>query len=94
MFKKNRDYSVVLSKLVKAQIEKNPDDYFIEDYKGVDPQQPFYIDEEALYLVFNVYDIAPYVMGFPTFKIPFKEIEPIIDKNGSFWLAFHRQAVP
>lgn len=93
LFKENKDYSVVLSKLVKAQIEKDPDQYFIEEYKGVNPQQSFYVDEEALYLVFNVYDIAPYVMGFPTFRIPFQEIEPIIDKNGSFWLSFHRQAV-
>ncbi|WP_179290397.1 WG repeat-containing protein [Shouchella clausii] len=94
LFKHGRDYAAVLSKLVGEQIQNQADDYFPNAYKGVKSTQPFYVDEHALYLVFDVYELAPYAAGFPTFKIPFAEIEPIIDQSGPFWQSFHYHNQP
>jgi len=47
------------------------------------------VSEDALYIFFAPYDIAPFAAGFPTFRIPYSEIEGMINKQGAFWKAFH-----
>nr|WP_235941594.1 DUF3298 domain-containing protein [Paenibacillus puerhi] len=93
LFKPGSDYVKVLSEIIGRQIKNDPQyDYvFPDSYKGIAPNQPFYVKEEALYVYFNPYDIAPYVAGFPTFRIPYAEIMPIIATDGAFWQSFHRQ---
>ncbi|MGM0876495.1 MAG: WG repeat-containing protein [Bacillota bacterium] len=91
LFKENSDYVKEISDIIEEQI-KTDEQYsyvFPDAYKGISPNQPFYVSEEALFIYFPVYEIAPYVAGFPTFKIPFIEIDPILDKEGAFWRAFH-----
>lgn len=91
LFKKNSDYVKVLSNIIGEQIKNDPQyDYvFPDSYKGIAPNQPFYVDDSALYIYFAPYEIGPYAAGFPTFKIPYKEIMNIIDTNGDFWRSFH-----
>ncbi|MEK8129306.1 WG repeat-containing protein [Paenibacillus filicis] len=91
LFKPGSDYVKVLSDIIGRQIKEDPQyDYVFPDtYKGIAPDQPFYVTEDALHIYFNPYDIAPYVAGFVTFRIPFKEIMPLIATNGSFWRSFH-----
>ncbi|NLP51211.1 WG repeat-containing protein [Bacillus sp. RO1] len=89
LFKSNSDYIKVLSDLVAEQIQENPDNYFPDSFKGIQPDQPFYVSSDALFLYFTPYEIAPYAAGFPTFEIPFKQINNIIDKKGAFWRSFH-----
>ncbi|QFT89509.1 Anti-sigma-V factor RsiV [Bacillus sp. THAF10] len=89
LFKKDSDYVKVLSEIVGKQIAENPEDYFPDAYKGIQPDQPFYVSSDSLFLYFTPYEIAPYAAGFPTFEIPFKEINSIIDKKGAFWRSFH-----
>lgn len=91
LFKPGSDYVKSLSAIVAKQIKEDPQyDYVFPDmYKGIQPDQPFYVSENALHLYFNPYDIAPYVAGFPTFTIPFKQIMNLIDTEGEFWRAFH-----
>jgi Protein of unknown function (DUF3298)./KWG Leptospira. len=90
-FKKNSNYVKVLSDIIEKQI-KNNEEYsyvWLDSYKGIKEDQPFYVTEDALYIYFYPYDIAPYAAGFPTFKIPFEDIISIIDVNGEFWRAFN-----
>ncbi|CAG9622380.1 WG repeat-containing protein [Sutcliffiella rhizosphaerae] len=89
LFKPNSDYVKVLSEIVGKQISENPANYFPDAYKGITANQPFYVSNDALFLYFSPYEIAPYAAGFPTFEIPFKEIDNIIDKRGVFWRSFH-----
>lgn len=91
LFKKNSNYVKVLSDIIEKQIKTNPEYSYVwlDSYKGIKEDQPFYVGEDALYIYFNPYDIAPYSAGFPTFKIPFKDIISIIDTNGEFWRAFN-----
>ncbi|MCM0647936.1 WG repeat-containing protein [Clostridium swellfunianum] len=91
LFKLNSNYVEVLSDIVGNMIKTQPQYEYVfpDSYKGIQPNQPFYIDENNLYLYFTPYEIAPYAAGFPTFKIPFKDIMSIINTQGSLWKAFN-----
>lgn len=49
----------------------------------------FYVDETHLFIYYYPNIIAPFDAGYITFKIPFTQLETIINKEGSFWQAFH-----
>ncbi|RXT06488.1 WG repeat-containing protein [Ammoniphilus sp. CFH 90114] len=91
LFQPDSNYITVLSELIKQQIQSNPEYSYVfpDSYKGIKEDQSFYVTDDALFLYFNPYDIAPYAAGFPTFKIPFSEIMPLIDDQGEFWRSFH-----
>lgn len=91
LFKPGSDYVKTLSALIGEQIKDDPQyDYvFPDSYKGINANQPFYVNDEALFIYFPPYEIAPYAAGFPTFKIPYADIMDIIAKDGAFWRSFH-----
>lgn len=91
LFKPNSNYVGRLSDIIKKQIISQGDDssVWLDSYKGITEDQPFFISEGGLNIYFYPYDIAPYAVGFPTFKIPFKEIADIINEKGDFWKSFH-----
>jgi hypothetical protein len=91
LFKQNSNYVKVISDIIANQIKTDPQyDYLFPDaYKGIKPDQPFYVDQNNLYIFFAPYEIAPYAAGFPTFKIPFKEIMTILNTQGAFWKSFN-----
>lgn len=89
LFKKDSSYVKVISDIVGKQIEEKDYDVFPDSYQGIKPDQPFYVNEESLFVYFEPYEIAPYVAGFPTFEIPFDDIMKLIDTGGSFWRSFH-----
>ncbi|MFB9328535.1 WG repeat-containing protein [Paenibacillus aurantiacus] len=91
LFKPGSDYVKVLSDIVGQQIKEDPQyDYVFPDtYKGIAPDQPFYVSETALHLYFAPYEIGPYAAGFPTFTIPFAQINGILAKDRPFWQSFH-----
>ncbi|QBD87272.1 DUF3298 domain-containing protein [Clostridium tetani] len=91
LFKKDSDYVKVLSDIIDYQI-KHDEQYsyvFPDAFKEIKENQPFYIGEDELYIYFEPYEIAPYAAGFPTFRIPYKDIMAIIDTRGQFWRAFN-----
>ncbi|SFI36130.1 WG containing repeat-containing protein [Paenibacillus sp. UNC496MF] len=91
LFKPGSDYVKVLSDIVGKQIKEDPQYSYVfpDAYKGIAPDQPFYVTANALHPYFAPYDIAPYSAGFPTFTIPFTQVGQILDTNGPFWKAFH-----
>jgi len=91
LFKPGSNYVKVLSDIIGAQIKNNPEYSYVfpDSYKGISKDQPFYVKEDALFIYFNPYEIAPYAVGFPTFRIPYAEIMPIINTKGEFWKSFH-----
>ncbi|MPM32144.1 hypothetical protein SDC9_78703 [bioreactor metagenome] len=78
-----------LNNIIKDRIDndKQYDYVFKEQFKGINPDQGFYIDDNNLYIYFQPYEIGPYSAGFITFKIPFSEIQGMINKNGDFYKA-------
>lgn len=91
LFKLNSNYVKVLSDNIGEQIKNNPEYSYVfpDAYKGIQEDRPFYVGKDALYIYFYPYEIAPYATGFPTFKIPYKDIMNIINANGEFWRAFN-----
>ncbi len=91
LFIKESNYVGRLSEIVENMIKKDPQYSYVFPgvYQGIAPNQPFYVNDDTLYLYFAPYEIGPYAAGFPTFQIPFSEIMDIIDTKGEFWLAFN-----
>ncbi len=91
LFKADSDYVKVLSDIIENQIKTNEAYSYVwfDQYKGIRKDQPFYVSEDALYIYFYPYEIAPYAAGFPTFKIPYKDIMGMIDTEGAFWQSFN-----
>jgi len=81
LFKKGSNYVDVLSAIIKEQIEQRKIET-LGEFDKIRPNQYFYIADKCLVIYFALYEITPYVFGFPYFPIPIYEIENIIDQNG------------
>lgn len=80
-----------LNKIIKNIIETDPQyEYIFKDaFKGIKENQNFYLDADNLYIYFPPYEIGPYAAGFVAFKIPFTQIEGMINKQGDFYQSFN-----
>lgn len=87
LFKGGVSWVNELNKIIKNMIEtdKQYEYIFKDQFKGIKEDQDFYIDDSNLYIYFPPYEIGPYSAGFVTFKIPFSEIQGMINKNGEFY---------
>lgn len=92
LFKTGADYVKTLSAIIGEQIRADPkyDYVFPGSYKGITPDQPFYVQADALYIYFYPYEIGPYAAGFPTFRIPYSQLRGILGTDKPFWKSFHR----
>ena len=81
LFKPGSDYVGKLSKLIHAQI-KQRDIPLIDDFTTIQPNQDFYIADKTIVVYFQLYELTPYVFGFPMFPISLYDIQDIIDGNG------------
>lgn len=81
LFKPNSNYVLRLSKIVEAQIiaRQIP---LLGKFKGIRPDQDYYIADKCLVIYFQLYEITPYVVGFPYFPISVYEIQDIIREDG------------
>lgn len=75
LFIKNIDYKNIVNSFIKDSISKDPEKYFEGDegFKGISDNQQFYIENDGVVVYFNLYDIAPYYVGIPKFKLSFKD---------------------
>lgn len=91
LFKTGSNYVEVLSSIIDQEIKNNKEYAYVfpDVFKTIKPDQTFYVDKDNLYIYFVPYEIAPYAAGFPTFKIPFKDIMNIINTEGGFWKSFN-----
>jgi uncharacterized protein YceK len=75
LFKAGVNYKEILNQEIAAQIKANPEGgYFTQpelEFKTIDDNQPFYLTDGGLVVYFAQYEIAPYYVGIPEFKIPF-----------------------
>jgi hypothetical protein len=81
LFKPGSDYVKRLSDIISTQI-KDRNIQLLGDFKGIRENQDFYIADKSLVVYFQLYEITPYVFGFPMFPISVYELEDIIDENG------------
>ena len=81
LFKPGSDYVKRISMIIHAQI-KQREIPLLGDFTVIQPDQDFYIADKALVIYFQLYDITPYVYGFPMFPISVFDLQDIIDENG------------
>jgi hypothetical protein len=80
LFKPNSNYTTILSEEVKQQI-KERDMLLLSEFKGISPQQDYYIADKALVLFFQLYELTAYAFGFPYFPISVYDVEHIVDEE-------------
>lgn len=81
LFTAGSDYVKRLSELVAIQI-KERDVPLLGEFSQIDPDQSFYIADKALVLYFQLYELTPYVYGFPMFPISVYALQDILDEGG------------
>ncbi|HYE82923.1 MAG TPA: DUF3298 domain-containing protein [Clostridia bacterium] len=82
LFKPDADYVKVLSDIVAQQI-KDRNIQLLDEFKGIRPDQDFYIADKSLVLFFQLYEITPYYMGLQYFLISVYQLQDIITENGA-----------
>jgi len=81
LFKPGTDYEARLNKIIEEQIKARNLPLLV-DYPGISADQDFYIADKSLVVYFQLYEILPYVYGFPYFPISVYDIQDIIDEDG------------
>ncbi|WP_237262361.1 DUF3298 and DUF4163 domain-containing protein [Sporosarcina ureae] len=80
LFKPGSPYVQRISEYIRRHIQqwKTP---IIEPFTKIKPDQDFYIADTSLVVYFQLYEISPYVAGFPYFPIPLLDLQEIIKPN-------------
>ena len=83
MFKLGVNYEEIINNFIASEINNNPESYFKGDegFKGITENQSFYIDEDGIVIYFGLYEIAPYYVGIPKFKLRFDEFSQYLNYN-------------
>ncbi|WP_017379233.1 DUF3298 and DUF4163 domain-containing protein [Paenisporosarcina sp. TG-14] len=81
LFKPDSNYVNVLSPIIEQKI-KDWEIQLLEEFTTIRPDQDFYLADHSLVIYFQLYEITPYVWGFPYFPIPILDIQEIIQPNG------------
>lgn len=82
LFKSGTDYKAYLNEKIRAEINKNPDNYFpigdIGGFTGIDDQTSFTVANGNLNIEFGQYEIAPYSSGMPEFHFPLTDMNKML----------------
>ncbi|PIC72847.1 hypothetical protein CSV69_04210 [Sporosarcina sp. P26b] len=80
LFKPGSPYVQKISEYIRRHIQqwKTP---VLEPFTKIRPDQDFYIGDTSLVVYFQLYEISPYVAGFPYFPIPLLDLQEIIKPN-------------
>lgn len=81
LFKKGSNYVKKLSDIVGIQIKERQLSV-LGEYQGISPRQDYYVADKTLVLYFQLYEIVPYVYGFPYFPVSIYSIQDIILEDG------------
>lgn len=81
LFKPGSNYVEVISEEIRRQIAER-DIPVLDDFKGMRPDQDYYIADKALVVYFQQYELAPYYIGHPMFPISVFMLQDIARKDG------------
>ncbi|WP_251859744.1 DUF3298 and DUF4163 domain-containing protein [Clostridium sp. Marseille-Q2269] len=73
LFTSKINYKPILEEKVRGYIKVN-NVPMLEEYKGLDPNQQFYLTPDSLVLYYPVYQYTPYAYGLFQIPIPYKDI--------------------
>ena len=81
LFKPGSPYIAVISELIQAQIARR-DVPVLEPFKSIRADQDFYVADRSLIVYFQLYELTPYVYGFPYFPISVYDLQQIVNEDG------------
>lgn len=67
-------YPDIIVKLINQEISSNQDDYYHDLPLTYIPENGFYLTAEGIVIYYQLYELAPYAMGFPEFLIPWEQL--------------------
>ncbi|RKD33441.1 DUF3298 and DUF4163 domain-containing protein [Thermohalobacter berrensis] len=76
LFKEGVDYISLINNVIRRYLLANPTRYFpetIEEFKGIAPDQPFFLENGYIGLFFGFHEVAPTEAKLPIIKIPLSE---------------------
>jgi len=81
LFLPDSDYVKRLSEIIKPKIAEW-EIPILDEFTQIREDQDFYLADHSLVIYFQLYEISPYVAGFPYFPIPILDIQDIIQPKG------------
>jgi len=81
LFKPGSHYKERLKTLIEAQIKERHIE-LLNPLPEIGPDQDFYMADKTLVIYYQLYDITPYVFGFPMFPISIYNLMDMIDEDG------------
>ncbi|WP_413374709.1 DUF3298 and DUF4163 domain-containing protein [Alkalihalobacillus sp. 1P02AB] len=81
LFKKGAKYQERINHLIREQIKSRNMD-MLNEFKGIHPNQYFYVADKSLVIYFQLYELQAYVYGLTYFPISVYAFEDIIDEEG------------
>ena len=64
-------YKDKVDSIIRNVIEENPDNYFVNEFKGIGDNVQYYLTKDNIVIFYQLYELAPYSAGIPEFKIPY-----------------------
>lgn len=68
-------YKEMIDKIIIDKMNETPDNYFVDEFKGLGKNPQYYLTNEGIVVFFQLYEIAPYVAGIPKFFVPYSKVE-------------------
>lgn len=81
LFQPGSAYIDRISDQIRAQIAAR-DVPLLGEFTEIAPDQSYYIADKALVIYFQLYEMTPYVYGFPMFPISVYSLQDILLENG------------
>jgi len=81
LFKPDSDFIDRISSLIKDQIAVR-DIPLLGDFTTIQHDQDFYLADKTLVIYFQLYELTPYVFGFPMFPLSVYDLQDIILEDG------------
>lgn len=66
-----KTYKDKVDSIIRNVIEENPDNYFVNEFKGIGDNVQYYLTKDNIVIFYQLYELAPYSAGIPEFKIPY-----------------------
>ena len=74
-------YMEIINNEIKRQIRER-DIPLIDSFKGISPEQAYYISDHTIVIFYQLYELSPYAAGFPYFPIPLYMLSDVIPGDG------------
>lgn len=80
LFQRGTGWIMALNEIIARQF-KEKDIPMINEFRGITPNQHFYLTQNKLVIYFQIYEYTPYYVGIPEFEISCWKIINYIDPN-------------